>query len=105
VNRCVGERSSRRIEKKLVEDVGFRVVAANQHPDHATLARFRVDHQNAITGLFAQVLRLCQKTGLLDSGVVAVDGTKMAGNASREASFTAGELAERVDEASGFGCY
>lgn len=93
---CVGERSSRRIERKLVEDVGFRVVAANQRPDHATLARFRAGHQDAIAGLFGQVLHVCHRAGLLDSGVVAVDGTKLAGNASREASFTAQELAERI---------
>jgi len=93
---CVGERSSRRIERKLVEDVGFRVVGANQHPDHATLARFRADHQDAIAGLFTQVLGLCGKTGLLEGGMVAVDGTKLVGNASRDATVTARGLAERI---------
>lgn len=79
---CAGERSSRRVERRLVEDVAFRVVAANQQPDHATLARFRRRHQDAIAGLFAQVLGLCVKAGLVDAGVVAIDGTKIAANAS-----------------------
>lgn len=79
---CTGERSSRRIERRLVEDVAVRVVAANQRPDHATLARFRRRHQDAIAGLFGQVLGLCVKAGLVDAGVVAIDGTKIAANAS-----------------------
>ena len=79
---CTGERSSRRIERRLVEDVAYRVVAANQQPDHATLARFRRRHQDAIAGLFGQVLGLCVKAGLVDAGVVAIDGTKIAANAS-----------------------
>ena len=79
---CTGERSSRRVERRLVEDVAYRVVAANQQPDHATLARFRRRHQDAIAGLFGQVLRLCVRAGLVDAGVVAIDGTKIAANAS-----------------------
>ena len=79
---CTGERSSRRIERRLVEDVGYRVLAANQQPDHATQARFRRRHQDAIAALFGQVLGLCVKAGLVDAGVVAIDGTKIAANAS-----------------------
>src|SRR5580700_1844423 len=79
---CVGEHSSRRIERRLVEDVGFRVVAANQHPDHATLARFRARHEDAIAGLFAQVLGLCVAEGLVATGVVSIDSTKIEANAS-----------------------
>lgn len=79
---CTGERSSRRIERRLVEDVAYRVLAANQRPDHATLARFRRRHQDAIAGLFGQVLALCVKAGLVDAGLVAIDGTKFAANAS-----------------------
>lgn len=79
---CTGERSSRRIERRLVEDVAVRVVAANQRPDHATLARFRRRHQEAIAELFGQVLGLCVAAGLVDAGVVAIDGTKIAANAS-----------------------
>jgi transposase len=79
---CTGERSSRRIERRLVEDVAYRVVAANQQPDHATIARFRARHQEAIAGLFGQVLGLCVKAGLVDAGLIAIDGTKIAANAS-----------------------
>ena len=79
---CTGERSSRRIERRLAEDVAMRVVAANQRPDHATLARFRRRHQDAIAALFGQVLGLCVTAGLVDAGVVAIDGTKIAANAS-----------------------
>ena len=66
---CVGERSSRKIERRLVEDVAFRVLAANQQPDHATIARFRVEHQDAIAGLFGQVLAVCARCGLLRPGL------------------------------------
>ncbi len=65
---CVGERSSRRLERRLSEDVGFRVMAANQQPDHATLARFRRNHAEAIGELFGQVLGLCAAEGLIRSG-------------------------------------
>ena len=94
---CTGERSSRRVERRLVEDVAYRVVAANQQPDHATIARFRARHQDAIAGLFGQVLGLCVKAGLVDAGVIAIDGTKIAANASffanREHDALAKELA------------
>lgn len=79
---CTGERSSRRIERRLAEDVAYRVLAVNQRPDHATLARFRRRHRDAIAGLFGQVLGLCVQAGLVDTGVVAIDGTKIAANAS-----------------------
>ena len=93
---CVGERSSRKVERRLVEDVAFRVVAANQQPDHATIARFRAEHQNAIAGLFRQVLAVCARAGLLRPGLVAIDGTKLAANASRDASRTAEQLAKEI---------
>jgi transposase len=79
---CTGERSSRRVERRLVEDVAYRVLVVNQRPDHATLARFRRRHQDAIAGLFGQVLALCVRAGLVDAGMVAIDGTKIAANAS-----------------------
>ena len=93
---CTGERSSRRIERRLVEDVAFRVLAANQNPDHATLARFRRRHQDAIAGVFGQVLGLCVAEGLVDAGVVAIDGTKIAANASAWANRTRKQLAEEI---------
>lgn len=93
---CTGERSSRRIERRLIEDVGYRVVAVNQCPDHATLARFRRTHEAAIASLFSQVLGLCVKAGLVDTDTVAIDGTKIAANASFFANATREELAEKV---------
>jgi transposase len=93
---CVGERSSRRIEKRLVEDVAFRVVAANQQIDHATIARFRAGQETAIAGLFGQVLAVCARAGLLKPGLVAIDGTKLTANASRDANLTAAQIAERL---------
>jgi transposase len=93
---AVGERSSRRIERRLVEDVAFRVVAANRQPDHATIARFRAQHQDAIAQLFGQVLAVCARAGVLRPGLVAIDGTKLTANASRDANHTATELAEQI---------
>lgn len=93
---CLGERSSRRIETRLVEDVGFRVVGANQCPDHATLARFRARHAEAITTLFAQVLGLCVAEGLVAAGVVAIDGTKMEANASAWSNRTRRQIAAEI---------
>lgn len=92
----VGERSSRRIERRCVEDVAFRVVAANQQPDHATIARFRATHTEALAGLFAQVLALCAQAGVLRPGLVAIDGTKLSANASRDANRTAAQLAAEI---------
>jgi transposase len=93
---CSGERSSRRIEAHLVDDVAYRVLAANERPDHATLARFRRRHQDAIAELFGQVLGLCIAGGLVDTSLVAIDGTKMAADASFEANRTKEELAAQI---------
>lgn len=83
---CCGQRSSRRIEALCVTDIAFRVIAANSQPDHATLARFRARHQDALANLFVQVLCLCREAGLVRAGVVALDGTKIAANASQGAN-------------------
>jgi transposase len=93
---CVGERSSRVIERRCREDVAFRVIAANQLPDHATIARFRATHQVALGDLFAQVLGVCCRAGLIRAGLVAIDGTRMEANASRKANRTAEELAKEI---------
>jgi len=74
--------SSRVIERACVEDVAFRVIAAQQQPDHSTIARFVQTHQEALVGLFGEVLTLCARSGLARVGVIAVDGTKVAANAS-----------------------
>ena len=79
---AVGERSSRQIERRCREDVAFRVIAANEVPDHATIARFRARHEQALAGTFVQVLALCARAGLVSVGVVALDGSLLAGNSS-----------------------
>ncbi|MDP2919707.1 MAG: IS1182 family transposase [Dehalococcoidia bacterium] len=83
---CRGIRSSRKIARALEEDVGFRVVAANQQPDFRTICRFRAEHEKALERLFVQVLRLCREAGLVKLGVVALDGTKVAANAALAAN-------------------
>jgi transposase len=91
---CVGERSPRRIERRLVEDVAFRVVGANQLLDHATLARFRRRYAEAI----GQVLGLCVKEGLVDSKVISIDGTKIEANASAWANRTYNWARQLLDD-------
>jgi transposase len=93
---AVGERSSRRIERRVHEDVAFRVVAANETPDHATIARFRRRHQEPLGALFAQVLALCVAQGLVQTKVVAIDGTKLSADASELSNKTARQLAEEI---------
>ena len=83
---ALGRRSSRAIERACVEDVAYRVIAANQAPDHCTVARFRQRHEAALAGLFGEVLSLCAEAGLVQVGVIAVDGTKVHANASRDAT-------------------
>ena len=95
---AVGVRSSRAIERHCVRDVAFRVLAGNQVPDHATIARFFVRHREPLQGLFAQVLRLCQEAGMVRLGVIAVDGTKIAANASWSANHPSTSLAHQVAE-------
>jgi transposase len=98
---AVGERSSRQVERRCVEDVAFRVVAANRAPDHVTINRFRGRHADALAGLFGQVLGLCAEAGMVRVGTVCVDGTKIAANASLSANRTAEALrreAERILE-------
>jgi transposase len=80
---CIGVASSRKIERRLCEDIAFRVLAANNTPDFRTISDFRKDHLKALAGLFLQVLRLCQKAGLVRLGHVALDGTKIKANASK----------------------
>ena len=80
---CVGLPSSRKIEKACWEDAALRVLTGNQQPDHSRISDFRLVHLDALAGLFVQVLRLCQKAGLVSLGNVALDGTKMKANASK----------------------
>jgi transposase len=81
-----GERSSRRIERLCADHVAYRVLCAQDAPDHTTIARFRAAHDEAFTDVFAQVLRLCAEAGMVQVGVVSIDGTKIAANASKSAN-------------------
>ena len=83
---AVGERSSRRIERLCVDHVAFRVLCGQDGPDHSTIARFRAAHHEGFEDLFAQVLRLCSAAGMVKVGVVSIDGTKIAANASKSAN-------------------
>ena len=88
-----GVRSARKLERACEEDVAFKAIAMMECPDHATIARFVERHEAALAELFGQVLGLCAQAGLVRPGVVAVDGTRMAGNASRESTADFGEIA------------
>jgi transposase len=81
---ATGVRSSRAIERHCREHVAYRVITGNLLPDHVTIARFICRHEQALAALFNEVLRLCADGGLVDSGVVSIDGTRIAANASRE---------------------
>ena len=83
---CIGERSSRRIERRCNEDMACRVICANNSPDHTTIARFRRQKERALVSCFTEVLRLCAEAGLVRIGTVALDGTKILANASLRAN-------------------
>jgi len=91
---CVGVFSSRRMKKRLVEDVAFRVLAAGNEPDFRTLADFRKNHLKALEELFQQVLRLALEVGALKLGRVALDGSKVKANASKHKAMSYGRMEE-----------
>jgi transposase len=95
---CIGVRSSRQLERRCHEDVAFRVLAANQTPDHVTIARFRVRHEQALAGFLVESLKLCAATGMVRVGTVALDGTKLAANAADKANRTHERLKAEVAE-------
>jgi transposase len=95
---CVGVFPSRRIEKRLVEDVAFRVLAAGNRPDFRTLSDFRKIHRKAVEGLFAQVLRLALEAGAIKLGRVAIDGSKVKANASKHKAMSYGRMKEKERE-------
>ncbi len=92
---AVGIRSSRKIEAATYSDVAFRYLAADQHPDHDVIAEFRKTHLEELSQLFFTALALCQKVGLVKVGQIAIDGTKVAANASRQQSKTYARLSEK----------
>ena len=80
---CVGTVSYRKIERACYEDLAFRVLTGNQQPDHSRISEFRRRNLDALSDLFVQILRLCQKAGMVSLGHVALDGTKVQANASK----------------------
>jgi transposase len=95
---CTGVRSSRQIERRCHEDIAFRVLAGNTAPDHVTIARFRVRHEQALAGLLVASLKLCAAAGMVRLGVVALDGTKIAADAADRANRTHAHLEKQVAE-------
>ena len=95
---CMGVMSSRRIERATYEDVAFRYLAADQHPDHDTIAAFRQQHLPILAQLFTQVLHLCDQAGLVKLGHVAVDGTKMQANASKHKAMSYARMEEKEQQ-------
>jgi transposase len=93
---ATGRRSSRAIERACVDDLAVRVVAANQRPDHCTIARFRQRHEAALAGLFGDVLALCADAGLVGVAVLAVDGTKVHANASQHQNLDYDRIAREI---------
>ena len=91
---CVGVYSSRKIELRTYEDLAFRFLSADQHPDHDTIANFRKRHLEALAGLFTQALLLCEKAGLVKLGHVAIDGSKIKANASKHKSMSYDRMGE-----------
>ena len=92
---CVGVFSSRRIQRRLLEDIGFRVLAAGNTPDFRTIAEFRRIHLPALSGLFEQVLRLARELGAPRLGRVALDGSKVKANASKHKAMSYDRMREK----------
>jgi transposase len=95
---CVGVPSSRQIEKRTYEDVAFRMITANRHPDHDSICAFRKRHLQALAALFVHVLQLCQEAGLVRLGHVALDGTKVRANASKHKAMSYGRMKKAKEE-------
>jgi transposase len=91
---CVGVFSSRQIQKKLVEDVGFRMLAAGNEPDFRTIADFRKLHLWALQGLFDQMLQIGLQAGTMKLGRVVLDGSKVKANASKHKAMSYGRMQE-----------
>ena len=92
---CIGKISSRKIERATHEDVAFRVLACNQHPDHDSIAGFRKRHLRELGGLFVQVLKLCEQAGLVKLGQIAIDGSKVRANASKRKAMSYDRMCEK----------
>ena len=90
------ERSSRGIERHCRQDIAYRVITGNRVPDHATVARFIVRHEQRLGGLFGRCLKLCARAGLVASGVVAIDGTKLVASAASDSNVDNDRIARGI---------
>ena len=95
---CVGVFSSRKMQRRLLEDIPFRVLAAGNEPDFRTIADFRKRHLLALQGLFEQVLRLARELGVPRVGRVAIDGSKVQANASKHKAMSYGRMGEKTTQ-------
>ena len=94
----IGKMSSRKLERATYDEVAFRVLSCDQHPDHDSLANFRKRHLKELGGLFVQVLQLCERAGLVKLGHVAIDGTKIKANAAKKHSLPYERMKETEQE-------
>jgi transposase len=95
---CIGVFSSRRIQKRLREDIPFKVLAAGNEPDFRTISDFRKNHLEALQGLFEQVLEMALEAGAMKLGRVSLDGTKVKGNASKHKAMSYGRMKEKQQQ-------
>jgi transposase len=95
---CVGVQSSRKLERRCIEDLAFRVLAGNHAPDHVTIARFRARHETALAGFLVASLKLSAAAGMVRVGTIALDGTKLAANAADKANRTQQQIETEVAE-------
>jgi transposase len=95
---CIGTVSSRKLEQATYEHVAFRVLACNQHPDHDSIANFRQLHLQELAGLFVQVLKMCERAGLVKLGHVAIDGSKLRANASKHKAMSYDRMCEKEEQ-------
>src|SRR6266853_1842051 len=93
---CNGITSSRKLARHCQEDVAFRVLAANNQPDHRTISDFRKIHLPALEHLFTEILQLCQKAGLVKFGHISLDGTKIKANASKHKAMSYGRMKKDI---------
>jgi len=95
---CTGKMSSRKLEQATHDDVPFRVLSCNQHPDHDSIAGFRKRHLHELGQLFVQVLQLCERAGVVKLGHVAIDGTKIKANAAKYQSLSYARMKNEEQE-------
>lgn len=95
---CMGMPSSRKIETATFNQIPFRVITADQHPDHDTIADFRKTHLKALAGLFVSVLQLCQEAGLVKLGHISLDGTKVKANASKHKAMSYSRMDKTIEQ-------